>query len=255
MIQTVLYEVGGTRRRAAASGIGQDEYMQWSRRQMIENLKTIFEAGVGTVIHPAIGPKNFAEVGEYRERLVGWIADGLAGEEALADYAKHEWRVRMLTDESIPQLAQAARDLRELTLATAVHTLWVHIIPAHDWFWQHMLTAVARTQATTQQQVIQAIYGEEIAPADIFIGHGKPEIFSNLLPVCSGNVQCYWRQGAGYDLTAEQMQDILSDYANRQTWRSDKSGRAEESLNYQELWGNGRIIGLGQRVGSFWVPR
>lgn len=254
---TIIFVAGGTRRKAASMGLSTESnaYAAWTRQQMISCFDLIFQHGVKNIFTPMVGPTNFNEVGKYRERLVDWIAWGLSGEDALADYQQLGWRVRLLTDETIPKLKETADRLHSITPATYEHTLWIHIVPDADLPWRWLLAAVKNGDVTTRQEAVQALYGERIPPVSLYLGHGKPEIFDEFLPVLAGKVQCYWRQNLGYDLDEHLLRTILYDYAYmRTTWREDKAGRAEEALKYSHIWEKSAVIGLGTRLGPFWYP-
>jgi hypothetical protein len=48
---------------------------------------------------------------------------------------------------------------------------------------------------------------------------------------------------------------ILYDYAYlRQTWRQDKTGRAEQALAYRKAWEQAGILGMGTHLGGYWFP-
>lgn len=254
--ETVIYQVGGTRRAAALAGIRQADYLPWNRRRMIDCLRTIFEHGVEHIIHPAIGPTSFAETtGGYQERLVGWIADGLAGEEALSDYQKEGWRVRIITDEAIPEFKSAVQVLEAATPENYSKTLWVHIIPNHDWFFRELLTKIEKNRPRTKSDLIRTLYGMDVPEATLYIGHGKPSYFSDMMPIACGNIQCYWTQKLGYSLSEHDLRQILYDFAyTRKTWTADKSNRTQDPQAILDSSSN-QIIGLGERVGPFWRPK
>ncbi len=53
----------------------------------------------------------------------------------------------------------------------------------------------------------------------------------------------------------KQLRAIFYDYAFlRQTWKEDKSGRADKALAQRELRERGDVLGLGTRKGPFWYP-
>lgn len=249
----IVFVAGGTRRKAISMGISteSDTYMAWTRQQMVNCFELIFNHGVNTIIHTPLGPNNFREVGVYRDKLVRWAADGLAGEAALADYGRLGWRVRLLTDETILALGEAAALLRQ---TEGERTLWLHVTPSHEWFWSHWLSAMQRAQADTKETAVRALYGEDVPTANLLLGHGKPEFFTDVLPVL-GNAQCYWRQNLGYDLDEALLRTIIYDYAyTRATWSEDKLGRAEGAMSHRGLWEKPAAIGLGTRLGPFWYP-
>ncbi|HEX5692535.1 MAG TPA: hypothetical protein VFX76_21115, partial [Roseiflexaceae bacterium] len=85
---TAIFAPGGTRRAAALAGIDphSEEYVAWSRGHMIACVERFFKLGVKHLFVTALQSPQLAEVGRYRERILAWIDDGLAGPSTLADY-------------------------------------------------------------------------------------------------------------------------------------------------------------------------
>lgn len=255
---TMIYGVGGTRRSAVMAGISSesDEYMRWSRERMIECLDILFRHGVHHIFTPGLLPSNFNEVGRYRERLIEWVDWGLAGPEALADYERLGWRVRLIGAEGVPELNVTTERLRQATPQQRGHTLWWHVTADAELPWRSLLAAVHESQARTREEAIRAFYGEDVPLATLFLSVGRPLVSPALLPpLLLGLVECYWAQKPGFSLTEREWRSILYDFAYlRSTWRQDKSGRAEQALTYREVWEQAPTIGLGQRVGPHWYP-
>lgn len=251
---TVVYTMGGTRRAAAIAGIKpeSDEYIHWTREKMIQGVNLLFKFGVQHVFVMAITPANYQESGAYRQRLLDFTDWGISGSEALADYGRYGWRVRLLGSEHIPELKPTAERLRQHTAPQSEHTLWCLAVPDEDAPWQQIL----QTTAQTRQSAIQNLYGEDIPLITMFLSTGKPSINLNLLPpLLVGNVQCYWRQQPGHSLTEQEWRTILYDYAyTRSTWRQDKEGRAEQAVAYLDTWRKAPTLGIGTRLGPFWYP-
>jgi hypothetical protein len=176
----------------------------------------------------------------------------MAGPEALADYARLGWRVRLLGSEEIPELRPTAARLRQHTSPQSAHTLWFLTIPDEDTPWRQILG----TKAQTRQEAIQIVYGETVPPITMFLSTGKPMVSLNLLPpLLVGNVQCYWRQQPGHSLTEREWRTILYDYAyTRATWRQNKDGRASQAVAHLDVWKKAPTLGIGTRLGPFWYP-
>jgi hypothetical protein len=251
---SVVYTMGGTRRAAVLAGMKpeSDEYIRWTREKMVQGVDLLFRFGVQHVFIMAITPENYRESGAYRQRLLDFTEWGIAGPEALADYSRFGWRVRLLGVEDIPALQPAADRLRQHTAAPSAPTLWCLVVPDEDAPWRQIL----QTQARNRQEAILALYGEPIPAITMFLSTGKPMFNLNLLPpLLVGSVQSYWRQQPGHSLTELEWRSILYDYAyTRATWREDKEGRAELALAHNAIWQTAPTLGLGVRLGPFWYP-
>ena len=254
---TMVYAAAGTRRAAALAGIASESeaYASWSRRQMMAACRLIFAHGVKHLFTILATPGQFQEVGRYRDRLLEWIAWGAAGPEAMDDYREVGWRVRLIGGHEIDRLAAPATRLRALPAPDGAPTLWLWVIPDEEapWRWQQQ---AMQAPVRTRSDAIDALYGEPVPPAGLFLGFGKPAVADYLLPpLLGGTVHCYWTQRPGYSLTQDELRKILFDFACvRPTWRRDKSGRAEAALIDRALWEREAILGLGRRAGPFWYP-
>ncbi len=257
---TVIYAASGTRRAAALAGISDvgDDFANWTQNQLFRSVDIFFKHGVRHLFMPMLGPSQFSETtSNYHQHLWRWFIDGLAGDKAIAHYQSHGWRVRIAFSAYMPQVEAGAARLVESTAHDSDHTLWCYAVPEYSQVWEWVQIALGRDTASSQSAV-QAIYGEDIPPAELYIGTGKPQLSSLQLPpfLVSEVMQCYWSQRPGYSLDQEQLRRMLYDAAFlRNTWRADKSGRAKEALAQRELWEQGSIFGLGRRVGPFWYPQ
>jgi hypothetical protein len=257
---TMIFAVGGTRRSAALAGVSleSDDYVHWSYQRMISCFHLIFRHGVRNLFTFALISSQFNEVTVgYRERLLEWVAWGLAGPQALADYQRLGWRVRLLGSEHLPLLQPVAARLLTETSPSAAHTLWWCVVPTPELQWQSLLATAQAAQARSREEAIVALYGEDIPLASLYLAFGKPLVSPSLFPpLLVGEMQCYWSQQPGYTLSEVEFRTILYDYAYlRRTWQDDKTGRAEAAVNYREAWEHGPILGLGTSLGPFWYPQ
>jgi hypothetical protein len=255
----MIFAPGGTRRRAALAGISpqSEEYARWSRSEMIDCCARWFEHGVRHLFMNVLRPAQLAETGYYRERVLAWLAEGLAGAGPLADYAARGWRVRLLGAEQLPELRDAAARLRATTPDARGPTLWFFVVPTPEAPWQWLRSALDDVTNPTTEAIVRRLYGEPVPPATLFVGFGKPLVAPDLLPpLLAGELQCYWTQRPGYDMDARSIREIIYDYAyQRTTWMADKSSRYEDIAAQRQIWEQPLVLGLGRRVGAFWYPR
>ena len=257
--KTIILGAGGTRRQAALAGISTKgfDYVQWSRKQLIKSLQLIFSHGAAHIITAVIIETSYNEVTpNYREKLIEWAAWVVGGAEALEDYRRLNWRIRFVGVESWPTLQKVAQHVKQHTEDHTGPTVWFTASHQTESYWDHLFALTQNQPIKNRQEAIRLVYGEDIPLAELFIGSGKPQVSASLVPpLLVGNLQCYWRQGLGYDLDQDSLRTILYDFAYlRKTWRQDKTGRAEEAVKYRHIWDNPPIIGMGQRFGPFWFP-
>lgn len=255
---TVIYAQGGTRRSAALAGVTTtgDAYAQWSQDRMVESVSLLFQYGVRNVFTIAAAPSQFAEVGPYRERLTSWIAHGLAGEAALARWRSLGWRVRLVGVEDVPELHAAAATLAAQPVTPHAPTIWWYINATQGSFWPQVLQLARQRALTSQEDLIEALYGERIPPAKLCLSFGKPIITADILPLpLIDNAQSYWLQRPGYSLDDHLVRLIWYDFKYlRATWRSDKASRYATVAEHAAIWERGTVLGIGKRLGAFWYP-
>jgi hypothetical protein len=255
---TAVWALGGTRRRAAMEGIPLDEtYMEWSRRQLVEDIELFVRLGIRHLLVPSLGPNQTAEVGRYGEQIITWIIESLTGPAMLADYRQRGWRARLIVPSPLPALHEAAARLVAQPSPPDAPTVWFYCVAQHGDPWHDLLDAVQRTGARTYAAAQQAVYGEEIPPASLLVGFGKPVVGTTLVPplLCGPAMQCYWTQRAGLRLTAPMLREILYDYAYaRRTFRPDRQGRYDHAPEQQALWDTTAILGVGVTLDGFWYP-
>lgn len=256
--KSVVFAAGGSRRAAVLDGISPESagYIHWARQRLIESVELLFRHGVNHVFTIAMTPDNFRESGAYPELLRRSIDWGLAGPQALADYARLGCRVRLIGSAGIAGLESTAARLRQETATDRARTMWSLVVPDAGAPWRWILAAAQASGAKTREEAVEALYGEPVPPVTLLLSTGKPTITTTLLPpLLIGKVRCYWRQRPGPGLDQKEWREILYDYAfMRATWQQDKTGRAEAVLRQRRGWEQAPTLGLGTRIGPFWYP-
>jgi hypothetical protein len=251
----LMWVVEGTRRSAALAGHSAD-YPRWSLQRMCDCLEVFFHHGVRHVFNPMLTPSQFAEITpNYRERLFDWVALLVDDPEVLRRFQQSGIRVRLVGEQSLPQLRPIAQRLADAT-PHGEHTLWCSVVAESGQVWAEVMSAITSSSAKTREEAIRALYGEELPLATLLWAFGKP-VFSTdqLPPLLLGKMDCYWSQQPGYRVSERDFRAVLYDAAFvRRTWREDKTGRPEEALSHRQAWEEGPILGLGVRLGPFWYP-
>lgn len=256
--RAAIFAAGGTRRRAVLDGYAADseDYPSVTGRQMIETIARFFRLGVQHLFMTAIRPGQLAEVGRYRERIIDWVATGLSGPEVLAEFQRYGWAARIIGTESVPELAEAAERMRAATPGPAQHTIWWQVHARPESAWDQTVRILGQAGAQTTAEAIVALYGQPIPPITLYVGFGKPMTAPDLVPpLLNGEIQCYWLQRPGIEISEEALRKIFYDYAYlRRTWKADKRSRYEQIIANRSLWDNQMILGMGRKLGDFWYP-
>jgi hypothetical protein len=250
---------GGTRRGAALAGKDSrsKDTMAWQRREMLRCFDHLFSHGVRHVIAPVAIRQHLAEAGAARERVLAELGWGIAGPEALADYATYGWRVRMIGIEQLPELAPAAEQLRSAISAEGAPTLWFWVCADHAAPLQAIFDAAHCSGARTRAEVAHALYGEDIPPASLLLGFGEPTFSYELIPpLLMNRLEAYWIQRPGYRLDQQMLRRILYDYAYLRRTGSgvERSKRYADIQSQRAAWLTDWVLGVGVEVGSFWYP-
>jgi hypothetical protein len=255
--QTVMFAAGGTRRDAVLSGVSleaPDQLAAFSMRQFYDTAGRFFALGVRHIFALTVHSKQLYETGAYRDYVVAGTRLAV-GELSYPYYTALGCRAKFIGAEDVPELAGLAEEMEARTGQNGPATVWWLATASNDAVWQR--TIAAAQGARTRAEMVRNYLGEDVPPAELFISFGKPFFSPEIMPLVliGGEAHCYFYQRPGYILTDEEIRTILYDYAYlRKTWMPDKMARYAEVPGQREAWERNQILGLGQRLGSFWYP-
>ncbi len=213
--------------------------------------------GVQHVISPVLVHSHEHEATPgYTDQLLTWVHWAMVMDGAAEEYARRGWRVRLIGAESWPDLKEVDAYVRHVTAGNSGPTVWFSVVSQVEAHWELMLRLARRYGASTREELVRLVYGEDVPPATLYIGTGKPQVAQSVVPpLLLGKLECYWSQHLGYDLDERRLRTILYDFAYvRCPMQMDKSGRAEQVLAYEDAWGEPPVMGMGMRLGPFWYP-
>lgn len=257
---TMILTTGGTRRSAVMHGVSSrgSEYARWTLSRMIECFEMIFSHGVDHLITTALAATNFREqTPGFRDKIVEWTLATIAGTDMFNVYKDNNWRVRAIGAKNWSGLEMLDHHLREATVSCSGPTIWYVFSTGSEDCWRDTIEASRGTDVVTREDVVHSLLGEVIPPATLYVGFGKPQFISSLIPAALlGDAECYWRQSLGFEFPEQDFRKILYDFAFvRDTWRLDKRGREDEFLELADSWNAQKIVGIGSRLGPFWQPK
>ena len=222
-----VFPINGTRRWLILEhpeAVAEDfveAYLAIAGRRHVELYQLFFDHGVDTLLTPVFGPDILAR-GEGYDEL---IRDGLSwfarGQDFLDFYDAYDVRVRVYGDyrhylEPTPY-AEVIDDFETIERRTASHSRYRLFfgVCAHDAAETVAEIGVRFHQMhgclPTKREIVQAYYGEYVAPVDFFIGFDKFAAIDMPL-VATGNEDLYFTVAPSLYLYARQLRGILYDH-------------------------------------------
>jgi hypothetical protein len=257
--RAMVYAPGGTRRSAMFAGIEpwSEEYLRKGEDGVAACLDIIFRHGVQHVFMPAVMVGHAKEVDDVEQQLIRQMGAMIGDPYLLNLVNKYGWRLRIAPSAYTEVLRPLSEHLERNSPTGTSRTWWLTITPSYDSWWSTVLALAKSDKVQSRSDAIVALFGEDVPPITLCLAFGKPMISPDLFPpLLMDNVHCYWSQQAGLTLTEQQFRKVLYDYAFlRQTWQKDKTARAKQAGEHQQVWEREMILGLGQRLGPFWYPQ
>lgn len=259
--QTILYAPAGTRRRALLDGIPLDQYSSTSMKELLQVAQMFFRLGVRNLIVPSLGSSQLAEVPAYSQKIAYWIAEQVMSDSVIHMARSCGFSIRLigLAKENEQVLKDAQLKLETCIADMNVPILWMHVIKTVDDPWQEIIQSIRRSSASTRAELVRELYGRDIPPARIFIGFGRMMLYPEIIPLLlfQDRLHCYWTEKAGFRITERMIRSILYDAVFLRD-RGDAENR-EQRYEYLDAlkirWESESIIGVGERVFGFWLPR
>lgn len=236
-------------------------------------IKTVFDHGIKTLFIPSLTHGNLSRNKKYVDSHFKIATRLILNEERWINfYEENGIRVRIYGDASLIQslgyhdFFNWARNLEAATEAHSRHTL----------FWGYACTGSIETmriidlcidfsekhgRRPSNKEIMELYYGEYVDDVDLFIRPGEIRDSDCQPPLISGNAQMYFPMCPLTELDEDFFKEILYDYL---FCRVTSGGRKEYSkkMDSSELQriktfyhqNRDTIIGLGERIGDFWVP-
>jgi hypothetical protein len=256
--RSMVYAPGGTRRSAMFAGIEpwSAEYIRLGEDGITASLNIIFRHGIQHVFTPAVMVGHVNEVDDVERQLIKQMGAFITDSYLLDLVRKYDCRLRIVPSAYSDVLRPVSEYLLSNSQSDASRTWWLTITPSYDSWWSTLVALAKSDNVQTREDAIFAMFGEAVPPITLCLAFGKPMISPDLFPpLLMDNVHCYWSQQAGLALTERQFRKVIYDYAYlRQTWQKDKTARAKQASEQQEIWEREVILGLGTRLGPFWYP-
>lgn len=236
-------------------------------------IKTVFDHGIKTLFIPSLTHGNLSRNRKYVDSHFKIATRLILNEERwLNFYEENGIKVRIYGDTGLVQslgyhdFVNWARDIETATRSNGKHTL----------FWGYACTGSMETMRIidlciefsekhgrhpSNREIIELYYGEYVEDVDIFIRPGEIRDSDCQPPLIGGNAQMYFPMCPLTELDEGFFKEILYDYL---FCRVTSGGRKEYSrkMDSSELQriktfydqNRDTIIGLGERIGDFWVP-
>jgi tuberculosinol/isotuberculosinol synthase len=243
-------------------------YLQITGQKHLDVYRLMFDHGVETLLTPVFGPDLLERGDEYlklAELGLAWFAQ----EPAFLDfYEAYDVRVRVYGDVArwlsgarYAPLRQIFDDLTQRTAHHRRHRLFFGVC-AHD-----PAETIAEIGVQFQRdhqrlpdkrEIVEAYYGEYVAPLAFFIGFDRPTLFDMPL-IATGNEDLYFTVSPSLYLDAPTLRSILYDhlYARRVSDAyTDFSAQEWQTLAEFYRVNRRHVLGVGQPLidQHVWCP-
>lgn len=247
---------------------GFEAYLQVAGQRHLDVWQIFFDHGVDTVLSPffgsavAIRDESYQRL--YRQGLL-WLT---TSRQALDFYHAHEVRVsiygsarRHLTDPAYAEVLESFEAIAQQTAHHRQHRLFVGIYAedATDTVAEIVVRLYqTQGQVPSKRQIIEAYYGDDVAPLSFFIGFEPMAMFDVPL-VASGMEDLYFTVSPSFYLDSYTLRAILYDhlYARRTKDEYGRLAAAEWSqLGAFYRLNRHHVLGVGRQgaQGCWWHP-
>jgi len=267
--QVCVFPINGTRRWYSLEV--QDErsnYVSVSAKQYVRLFRLLFDHGIDTILSPLFGKELLNRGDEYTQEALGGAAAILRGDEFVSFFNAYGVRVRFYGDFRTvlsgmsfgPELINV---IDQLTASTESHTQYCLFFGlfAEDATEAVSRLAVEHFQKTgkvaTRNEIVSAYYGENVAPATLFIGFEKPAVFDYPL-LNLGEESLYFTSAPTPYMAQWTLRQILYDhlYTRRAAdpdWFNQQDLSSIRRAYRSKLMG--QVLGVGERVLGIWLQQ
>lgn len=250
-------------------------YRQAAGEQYVALLRLLFDHGIHTVFLPLLANKARGQV--YLEQVLQHLPQLLVGQEFQQLYKDLQVQVRFYgpyrsvleslgIEETYQRMFTEAMIHKEDTPTGKRRVFWGLITPDADPDLEIAQCAVEHYRRTgtipSREQLVEALYGEQVEPIDFMITGGKFQVLTYLPPMLRGQEDLYFTVNSPLGLTQRQLRAILFDNCycrkcvngNRPYQQFSPQTLAE----MQSLYDLNResVVGVGRYhpEGKFWYP-
>jgi len=268
-----VFPINGTRRwfrlehPEEAGENASSAYMRITWQRQIDLYKLFFDHGIDTLLTPIFGPDLLERGSEYRKLVKPGLLWFAQDPDLLDFYQAYDVRVRVYGDMRrylADAYAEVLAAFDELTRRTCTHSKYRLFfgICAHDpaetvaeiavqFYQQH-------AHLPNKRQIVEAYYGEYVAPVDFFIGFDRPAAFDMPL-IATGSEDLYFTVSPSPYLDAHTLRAILYDHLFTRRVSEDYAELSAQNWQIlEELYRLNRhhVLGIGRQDASesFWYP-
>jgi tuberculosinol/isotuberculosinol synthase len=250
-----------------------EEYRQAAGEQYVTLLRLLFEHGIHTVFLPLLVSKTRGRV--YLEQVLRYLPQVLVGQEFQELYEDLQVQVRFYGPYRSVLESLGFGETCQRMFTEVMHdnsddskrrVFWGLITPDADPDMEIAGCAVEHYRRMgsmpSREQLLEALYGEQVEPIDFLITGGKFQVLTYLPPLLRGQEDLYFTVNSPLGLTQSQLRAILFDnyYCRRHVAgnrpyqrfspRTLADMKALYDLNRESVVGVGRYHPEGQ----FWYP-
>lgn len=263
-----VFPINGTRRWFLLEAEGEQDYMDKTASRHIEVYRMLFAHGLDTLLAPMFGPDLMERGPEYVELAVDGLARLATHPDFLELYQECGLRVRFYGD--YRKIFSTTPHAHVVDLFDQITAQTMNNDRGRLFFGVFANNAAETTaelaihhyrqhgQSPGERQLVEMYYGEQVGPANLFIGFDKFSAFDMPL-IASDNTDLYFTVSPSLYLTQRQLRAILYDHIYlRQVPEPDYEDLPASAVAAMKDFYHDNaetVLGLGTLRDGIWYPR
>jgi undecaprenyl diphosphate synthase len=253
------------------------KYMKQNSENFKRNIKMMFDHGLKTLFVPCLKHENLYRDKKYVDTITQYTLKLIFADTNWIDfYNENNIKVKIygdldyISDKGFDNLIQIAKDLEKITSNNTKHKLFYGLACSNKYEYPRLMDLAIdfyknNNRNPTYEEKIEMYYGEIVNEVDLFIRPTEIRDSDIQPPLISGNkTQMYFlvapdKLSFNRDVYRYILYDFLfcrSNVFGSKTYQNEMIAKSDlEKIKDYYLLNKSKVIGLGEKIGQFWIPQ
>jgi undecaprenyl diphosphate synthase len=255
----------------------EEKYIEIEGKKFLENTKIIFDHGLHTLFIPSLKHENYDRKKKSIDAIIySAIKSMLIGDDWLEFYDKYGVKVKVygdldfVTRKGYPEVTEWAKEIEKRTKHNKKHRIFNGIACSNRYELPRLMDLaidfyINNNRKPTDKEKIRLYYDEDVDDVDFLIRATAVRDSDIQPPIISGRkTQMYFFVAPNHiSFSTEVFREILYDllycrspvFGNLSYSNSILKKINVEYIKNYYLINRSEILGVGEKIGPFWVPR